>query len=159
MGVIVTFLALAVELISRQEQQVSEQTRSRISDAEKGFIQIENIFREMDPYLSALYREMNPQNTLLQNLPNPPVSRVDPVQETRLENHVANIIFQQMENILQNTSELGGGGRFHPAPEWIRTWQTWFQSPRLQKMWNLNKDIFYSRAAVEWIDRNIVSSV
>lgn len=158
MGIIVTALAFGLELAARQERTEVEDARIRVADAEKGFIEIENIFRKTDPYLSRLYREMNPQNQILQNLPAP--TNLDSNRETRLEVHIADIIFQQIENVLQNekyTFQNGNSASGGTHREWVQTWRTWFKSPRLRAIWEQNKATFYNKRTQEWIDRYIIA--
>lgn len=152
LGIVITVVAIVFDLILRQKMIQEEKGRARIHSAEKGFIRIEDIFRKMDPYLARMYKEMNPQQS--DSFPLSHEQDLDPDREKRLEVHMANIIFQEIENVLE-TNQFGlHNHQYHQ--EWIRTWKTWFQSPILQSIWQENKNIFYSPQMVEFVDRKIL---
>lgn len=152
LGIICTVIALLFNMNAQTTQAEQNHAQLFATQTQNGFITIEDEFRRADPYLSALYKSMNPDNAIIQGIPN---ATVDLAKDARMEVHMANVIFQRIENVVIQNPDVNWDdpkGRYY---EWLTTWRQWFQSERLQEIWKENSKTFYSQEFVNWMNDHL----
>jgi hypothetical protein len=152
LGSVITVTIVLFDLTAKETVRQEQEAKAFAHQTENSFIDLEQEFRRSYPYLGKLYQSMNPHLDELQTTPIPEVD--DPAKEENMEIHTALIIFQKIENVLlENPRADFGQGKYS---EWLRTWRTWFQSPRLREIWEQSKHIYYADETVDWIERNLL---
>lgn len=148
-GGIISLVVLLFDVSAKEGVRQATEAKSFALQSENSFIDIEEQFQRSYPYLARLYDSMNPIFPPPEKYPD-----VDEDKDRAMEVHIANVIFQKIENVLlENPEEDFTKGKHS---EWLRTWQLWFTSPRLREIWEQSKTIFYAPEAVDWIEKNLV---
>jgi hypothetical protein len=155
--VIVLILGLILnQIVVENEAKVTHVDRIN-SQQELGFIDIEKTFMKNFPELLPLYKELNQQNPLLQSSPIP--QNIDPIKKNLLETNICNIIIQRIENIYLTILHIKGfADESIEFAEWMETWRLWFLSPTLRRIWNLNKNLYFSASTRHFIDNQIINN-
>jgi hypothetical protein len=153
LGAIFSLIILLFDVSAKETARQATEARSFALQTEQSFIDLEGQFQRNYPYLARLYRSMNPIFDELQEIPLP---EVDNDKDRSMEIHIANIIFQKIENVLlENPNADFTKGKFS---EWLRTWKLWFSSPRLREIWEESKNVFYADETVAWIENNLLAT-
>jgi hypothetical protein len=153
LGVLIALISFLVDQNNTKKQEEDKLINEIIRNEEVGFIDIEQNFLENFPTLFPLYKELNQHNKILQAIPIP--KNIDPIQKAQLEINMCNIIIQRIANTYLNGLQLKGYFDTAEYKEWLLTWREWFNSPTLLRVWNTNKNIFFSKRTVYYID-NVV---
>jgi hypothetical protein len=118
--------------ISRRKQEDERKAAQFISETEKNWIDLERLFSDNYPYLTALYMELYPNNLITI----PPLTSEQQIETQDKEYHTCQILLQTIENIVNTEAiqSLNYG--------WLPIFQSWLKSPKLQKIWNVSKHFF-----------------
>lgn len=151
LGAVISLVMLLFDVNHKENTRQAMEAKSFALQTENAFIDLEGQFQRAYPYLAKLYVSMNPQFSELQEIPLP---EVDEAKDRTMEVHMANILFQRIENVLLENPDADFSQGKHG--EWLRTWISWFSSPRLREIWQESKNIFYAHETVDWIDTNLL---
>ena len=154
LGVMTALASFILSQLDQIEQHEEEQINEFIQQQESGFIEVERQFLKCYPELFPLYKEMHIENPILQSLPDPP--QIDATKRIQYECNMFNIITQTIENILLLVVKHQEVQKLPSYNEWLQTWQQWFRSPTLCRLWNINRSYYFSPSTVQFIDKLIV---
>ena len=120
LGGVISLVVLLFEISQKETSRQNVEARNFALQTENSFIELEEEFQNWYPYLNRLYRSMNPQFAHeFEDLPPP---EVDLAKDKILEIHMANVIFQKIENVLmENIHADFTRGK---ESEWLTTWRT-----------------------------------
>ena len=154
LGMFVAFFGFILSQLEEIRQRQQEELASFNQQQEAAFIEIEKLFMKYYPELFHLYKELNSQNKHLQSLPDP--TNIDPNKRAQFESNMFNIIIQRIENVFiayNNYEEFSKSPWFE---EWMQTWKHWFLSPTMQRLWAFNKNIFFDKRTVNFVDMYLI---
>lgn len=154
LGVVVAVIGFTVNLSSSEREKENNASSLAVQHETTGFIEIEKLFMANYPELLPLYKEMHQHNPDVQAIK---VPDYDVSKKELLEATMASVIFQNIENIYTQLSTNPDYEPVFTLGEWLMTWRVWFLSPTLRRKWQINKNVFYSKKTVEFVDKHIIT--
>ncbi len=150
MAFIVSFMLSVQQNDKAAQRRVKDEDDRKAAEftveTEKNWIDLEKLFNDNYPYLSGLYKELYSDNL---NLITPVLTNDQKIEASVKQQHVCNILFQIIENILSTNKDLGGLGW-----GWEKIFQSWSKSPTFQSNWNYSK-AFYNPITEAYINKLI----
>lgn len=155
-GLVVAVVSIVVGIRIADDQRRRSQVTDEVALDQVSWSNLERRFLEQ-PGLVRLYKQMYADNPVVQQLvdPDPPPASTsnDPALPTATEIHMANILFQVIENV-NAASPLTAHG-WDDLAAWLAVFRSWLRSPILLRQWQMNKSLF-GDATIAFVDNNII---
>lgn len=154
LAIVGTFVLLLSFLDSNESKLLTDKKdilNNTISNDQNGIVDIEKIFIDSSPQLRRLYKQMYPENSVLQALPDPQITP----EVLEKEQHMLSIIMQNIESIIYPITMkwLNSNTEFYKT--WISTFKMWFSSQLLRDYYQQNKTLYFKETQ-NFIDSKIL---
>ncbi len=155
-GIILGFIVLITEYFKYQDEQATDDQNQRVNESQLNWIELEKMFITHYPYLDRLYSQMYPNNPALKDIK----FKWTPEEWQKvkiLETHTCSILFQIIENVCMTSDWTPEHANQSHYNDWLKIWQSWFQSPIVRRQWNSMKT-YYTPETQKCVNTHLLPS-
>lgn len=152
LGILFSIIAFLINKIMADSEAKKNTLLVNNKLLDNGFTNIEKLFLDNYPYSSELYLD------IYKNEPSIHGTNIfidDHSKKKLVETHIISIMLQEMENIINIYSMDESLIYRDTYEEWLRTWQKWFSSQKVRKIWK-EKISNYSEGTKKFVNSRLL---
>lgn len=152
LGILFSIIAFLINKIMADSEAKKNTLLVNNKLLDNGFTNIEKLFLDNYPYSSELYLD------IYKNEPSIHGTNIfidDHSKKKLVEIHIISIMLQEMENIINIYSMDESLIYRDTYEEWLRTWQKWFSSQKVRKIWK-EKISNYSEGTKKFVNSRLL---